>query len=294
MNNQSLILLAIGLFMSLIVAVAAVDQYLFDEHPPGEADGLIWRVENAFSRIKDLDALVEVSEGTSGSTSVRMVVRMLNRLPVALSVRYLGPTDLEGQIFTVENDQLSHYIPDAGMIIVKRWVGVPLAAVGLASLDLSQLRAERDAGNLELRVLQNVPTFTPDLFATTVTLTGTLTHPVSEDPLSLCSSACPDDVDPSFCSGTCADDVIPVTFAGASATGSAIRSEYILEVRDAETGELTRMVWIDRESYFVQKVVFFSDGQRTKTVQLKRITVDKGLTPEEVLTLPRGVEIVRG
>jgi len=54
------------------------------------------------------------------------------------------------------------------------------------------------------------------------------------------------------------------------------------------------MVWIDRESYFVQKVVFFSDGQRTKTVQLKRITVDKGLTPEEVLTLPRGVEIVRG
>ena len=46
MNNQSLILLAIGVFVALIVTVAAVDQYLLDEHPPTEVDGLISRIKS--------------------------------------------------------------------------------------------------------------------------------------------------------------------------------------------------------------------------------------------------------
>lgn len=283
MNNQSIILLAIGVFVSLIVAVAAIDHYLFEEHPPAEVDGLIWRVENAFSRIEDLEAVVEVTENSPSRPSVRMVVRLLNRPLAALSVRYLDPAGLEGQVFTVENDLLTHYTPSEGLAVVKRWVGVPLAAVGLASLDLAQLREDWTAGRLTLQVLQSVPAFTADAFSTAVTLRGTLT---ADD----CS------VLPSFSRGVCDDSEpeLDASFIGDATVESSIRGEYILEARDAKSGKLARMIWIDRESYLVQKVVFFSDGQREKTVQIQRISVDQGLTEEDVLTLPRGVEILRG
>jgi len=282
MNNQSIVLLAIGVFVSLIVAVAAIDHYLFEEHPPAEVDGLIWRVENAFSRIKDLEAVVEVSENSSSHAPVRMLVRLLNRPLAALSVRYLDPADLEGQVFTVENDLLSHYTPSEAVIVVKRWVGVPLAAVGLASLDLAQLREDWLSGQLTLQVLQSVPAFTSDVFSNAITLTGTLT----EETVSALGS---------FASGVYEDEPkINVSFVGDANVESSIRGEYILEARDAGSGELVRMTWIDRESYLVQKVVFFVDGQREKTVRIQRIAIDEGLTEEDVLTLPRDVEIIRG
>ena len=282
MNNQSIVLLAIGVFVSLIVAVAAIDHYLFEEHPPAEVDGLIWRVENAFSRIKDLEAVVEVSENSSSHAPVRMLVRLLNRPLAALSVRYLDPADLEGQVFTVENDLLSHYTPSEAVIVVKRWVGVPLAAVGLASLDLAQLREDWLSGQLTLQVLQSVPAFTSDVFSNAITLTGTLT----EETVSALGS---------FASGVYEDEPkINVSFVGDANVESSIRGEYILEARDAGSGELVRMTWIDRESYLVQNVVFFVDGQREKTVRIQRIAIDEGLTEEDVLTLPRDVEIIRG
>jgi len=283
MSSQSFALLAIGLFVSLLVTVAAVDQYLFDEHPPSEVDGLLWRVENAFSRITDLEAVVEVTESEESATVVRMLVRMLNRPLPALSVRYLDPASLEGQVFTVENDLLSHYVPAEDLIVVKRWVGLPLAAVGLASLDLSQVKADWNAGKLRLQILQNIPGFSADAVPSAITLAGTLTD--LSTPLAM-----------SFCPGLVEAERAEsnLTFASRSTVESVLQSEYILEVRNAGTGELTRMVWINRETYYVQKVVFFSEGRRDKTIELRRITVDQGLTEDDVLTLPRGMETLRG
>jgi len=71
-----------------------------------------------------------------------MLVRLVNTPPRALSVRYLDPPSLRDELFTVDNDLLTHYLPKEDLVVVKRWVGVPLAAIGLASLDLTQL--ERD------------------------------------------------------------------------------------------------------------------------------------------------------
>ena len=186
-------------------------------------------------------------------------------------------------MFTVENDLLSHVLPGENLIVVKRWVGLPLAAVGLAGLDLSQLKNEWNAGQLELQVLQNVPAFSSDAFSTSLTLAGTLTDSSPEILSSFCPSLCEPEA-----------SRLSFTSTAGSAIENAIRGEYILEARDAWTGELTRMIWIDRETYFVQKVVFFSDGQRDKTIQLQQIKTDQGLTAEDILTLPRDLELLRG
>jgi outer membrane lipoprotein-sorting protein len=74
---------------------------------------------------------------------------------------------------------------------------------------------------------------------------------------------------------------------------SVIQGNYVLEVRDSETDELLRMVWVDRENFMVRKVVFFSDEQRARSIRVERITLNQGLTAEEILALPRGAETVR-
>jgi hypothetical protein len=282
MNSQSLTLVALGVFVSLIVAVAAIDHYLFEEHPPSEVGGLLWRVTNAISRVKDLEAVVEVTEASQ--ITVRMRVRLVNQPLPALSVRYLDPPELEGQIFTVENDLLSHVLPNEGIIVVKRWVGVPLASVGLAALDLSQIETAWKAGKLRLQVLQSVPAFSANAFPTPVDLSGTLTESFSALPLSFCPEISQSE-----------ESYLSLSKpAEGSATGT-LRGEYLLEVRDAPSGKLTRMVWIDQETYFVHKVVFYSqDGQREKTIELQQLTIDQGLTADEILLLPRGLETLRG
>jgi len=290
MNSQSLTLLALGIFVSLIVAVAAVDHYLFEEHPPSEVGGLLWRVQNAYTRIRDLEAIVEVTEASQ--LPVRMRVRLLNQPLPALRVWYLEPDEMKGQIFTVENDLLSHALPAEGIIIVKRWVGLPLAAVGLAALDLSQIESEWQAGRLQIQVLQGVPAFLSESFTTSVTLGGTLTEAFCPQPFD--EPICPLPI--SFCSSNEEEETPDLSLArGANdEVAGTIRGEYVLEVRDAATGELTRMVWIDRETYYVHKVVFFSNGQRDKAIELQQVMVDQGLTTDDVLTLPRGLATLRG
>lgn len=283
MSNESFLLLAIGVFLSLIIAVAAVDQFLLDEHPPSEVAGLIWRVRNAFSRIKDLEAVVEVTLSVEANAPVRMLVRFLNQPLPALSMRYLDPESLQGQVFTVQNDLLSHYIPQDKLIVVKRWVGLPLAAVGLAGLDLTQIERDWQAGLLNVQIVQNLPGFSADGFSSSVSLDVTL----SNDCPSIAESLCPQIPNQDYVTSA-------LSLAGDSNIGNTIRGEYILEARDSSTGQLSRIVWIDRETFFIQKVVYFVDGERDKTIQLQRITIDQGLTPEEVLTLPGGIEIVRG
>jgi hypothetical protein len=299
MNNQNLIILAIGVFVALIVTVVAVDQYLLDEHPPTEVSGLIWRIENAFSRIRDLEAVLEVTKAGAPNEPIRMVVRYLNGPIPALSVRYLRPEGIKDERFVVQNDQLWHYLPQENLVVIKRWVGVPLAAIGLGNLDLSGLKEDWSAGRVKVEVVQDVPGFTRDLFQTSLALATSFSQ--IDDGTSPFSSAfstqdCP--ISFSFCPTLEVDDGPYTTSWGQTTTlgaSGAIGGSYILEVRDARSDELVRMIWVERDTYLIRKIVAFKDGQRSTSLYVERIDLDQGLTEEEVLTLPtRGVETIRG
>jgi hypothetical protein len=283
MNSQNILLIAIGMFMTLIIGVAAVEQYLSEEHPPSEVGGLIWRVENAFSHIEDLEAVLEISESASPGMTMRVLVRLLNGPLPSLSVRYLHPTGVKDELFTVQSDLLSHYLPRQNLIIVKRWIGIPLAAVGLGALDVAQLKQDWAAGRATMQVLQNVVGFSSELFSSRLLLSQTLAGDAGVMSWSFCTvTAGTASVDPGF--GRVDEGII----------GNSIRGGYILEVRDARSGDLTRMMWIDRDTFLIQKVVFYSEGRRSKTIRVERVTVNQGLTEEDVLSLPRGVDTIRG
>jgi len=283
MNSQNLVLLGIGLFLALIIAVTAVEQYLLNEHDPMEPEGLIWRSKIAFSRIKDLEAVLEVAESEAEDRVVRMLVRFLNGQDWAMSVRYLDPAELRDEVFTIERDLLSHYLPQENLIVVKRWIGLPLTVIGLASFDLSQVEKEWRAGKVRLKVKQDIPWFGVDLFSSPILLSETLAG---------CSRSEPSSV---FLNTHVEDPYLPgfSRFEG-MVSGGPIQGGYILEVTDAQSGELVRMIWIDRESFLVKKVVFFTNGMRSTSIRMQWVTLDQGLTTEEILALPRGVEVIRG
>lgn len=311
MNNQSLILLALGVFVAAIVTVAAVDRYLLEEHPTTEVEGLIWRVENAFNRIQDLEATLQVTNESQPAENVRMKVRYVKGPPPALSMRYVPPQDasedlfvasVRDETFIVQNDQLFHYLPSEDIIVSKRWPGVPLVAIGLGVFDMTQLRTDWIAGKAVIKILQNISGFTGFPFAISLSNLESFSHTstVSSDFFSapglrspqshsLCFSFCPE-----FQEG---GRQLSLGLAESldAETGSSIPGSYILEVRDADTLDLVRMVWIDRETYFIQKVVTFKDGQRSATLLVQLIMIDQGLTQAEILTPPQaGVENIRG
>ncbi|MEA3356090.1 MAG: hypothetical protein U9Q23_01935 [Candidatus Bipolaricaulota bacterium] len=282
MNSQNLILIGIGLFVGLFVGVAALEHHLLDEHDPATPSGLIWRAKTAFSRIDDLETVLDITDNDQASEPVRVLVQYLNGPEQALSVKYLQPTQMSGELFTVERDLLSHYLPAENLVIVKRWLGLPMAAVGLASFDLTQLEEEYKAGEVNLRVVQEVAGFNRDLFPSQIDIAETLAGNKAPTPFSI---------------GRIDNEPVGILpgFAdvGEPPTMSVIQGNYVLEVRDSETDELVRMVWVDRENFMVRKVVFFSDGQRARSIRAERITLNQGLTAEEILALPRGAETVR-
>jgi hypothetical protein len=282
MNSQNLILIGIGLFVGLFVGVAALEHHLLDEHDPATPSGLIWRAKTAFSRIDDLETVLDITDNDQASEPVRVLVQYLNGPEQALSVKYLQPTQMSGELFTVERDLLSHYLPAENLVIVKRWLGLPMAAVGLASFDLTQLEEEYKAGEVNLRVVQEVAGFNSDLFPSQIDIAETLAG--NKAPTS-------------FSIGRIDNEPVGILpgFAdvGEPPTMSVIQGNYVLEVRDSETDELLRMVWVDRENFMVRKVVFFSDEQRARSIRVERITLNQGLTAEEILALPRGAETVR-
>ena len=299
MNNQNLIILAIGLFVTMIVTVAAIDEYLMDEHPPTEVSGLIWRIENAFSRIRDLEAVLEITKARHPNEPIRMVVRYLSSPMPALSVRYLRPDSIKDERFVVQNDQLSHYIPRENLVVIKRWVGLPLAAIGLANLDLSSLKEDWAAGRVRIEVVQDLPGFTQDLFETALLLDVSFAQ--VDGGAGLFSSALPSESCPlsfSFCLGTENGSTLHPATGGMTATlgaSGSVGGSYILEVRDARSEELLRMIWVERETFLIRKIVVFEEGQRSTTLHVERIDLDRGLTQEDVITLPsRGVETIRG
>jgi len=322
-------MLAIGAFVALIVTVAAVDQYLLDEHPATEVDGLIWRAKNAFDHIQDLQATLQVTNESLPAEIVRMKMRYVKGPPPVLSMRYVPSTDasedlfalaardetpttdasealfslaVRDETFTVENDQLSHYIPSEDIVVSKRWTGAPLVDIGLGILDPSQLEADLGAGKITIRILQDITGFTGSPFATSLSIVGSFsqitTAPVvafsahitqSPQSYALCFSFCPEISvgEPQLSLGLAAS-------LGAG-TENPIPGSYILEVRDSETNNLLRMVWIDRDTYLVQRVLVFKHGQRTATFLVQSLTINQGLTSADVIAPPQaGVENIRG
>jgi hypothetical protein len=299
MSNQNLIILAIGSFVVLIVTVAAIDQYLQDEHPPTETSGLIWRIENAFSRIDDLEAVIEITRTGAPSEPIRMEVRYLNGPIPALSVRYIRPDAMQGERFVVQNDQLSHYLPQENLVVIKRWVGVPLDAVGLENLKLSGLKEDWAAGKVRIEVAQDVPGFTQGLFQTSLlpevslSQVGTAGSPFSATSL---PQSCPLTFS-LYSANEKPNSSTPLGWSGVATLGTSgsVSGSYVLEVRDARSDELVRMIWVDRNTFLIRKVVLFENGQRSTTLHVERIELNLGLTEEEIITLPtRGVETIRG
>lgn len=279
MSGQGFVLVAVGLFASLVVAVAGVNHYLLEQHPPSEASGLLWRAENALSTAQDLRIDLSTTEYSGSPVTVRMVVRAIVAPVPALSVQYTEPDSLAGQIVTVQNDLLSHYLPQDDLVVVRRWSGVPLAAVGLAGLDVSRLRAEIQQGTVTARVVDDIPSLSSDspraAFAFAQPSIGVALS--DDNPLSSASFSVP-----------------ASTFAASTSSDFETQRSYIVEVTDAKSGQLAESLWIDRGTYFIQKVVYYSDGQRVRAIEVDRLLMNQGMTIDEVLILPRATTTIRG
>jgi hypothetical protein len=284
MSGQSLVLLAVGLFASLVVTVAAVDRYLLDEYPPSEIAGLLWRVENALGRAQDMEISLASTEYGDNAETVRMVVRVLVSPIPALSIHYTEPESMRDQVVTIENDLLSHYLPEADLLVVKRWTGVPLAAVGLAGLDVSRLRTQWRQGTVTVQILDNMVNLASGALATSFAFAGTLTSTSLDQDTTLSATPSPA-FDPDL-SGFAS--VPSVSFS------DPLYGSYIMEVRDAVSGRLTQTLWFDRTTFLVQKVVFFEDDRRVRTLEVERLLLNQGLTADEILVLPRAASTIRG
>jgi len=282
MGGQSVVLLAVGIFTSLVVAVAGVHQYLLQQHPPSEASGLLWRVENALSTAQDLEIDVSSTDRGAADVTARMTVRVLvSPIPI-LSVEYAEPAELAGQIVLVQNDLLSHYLPSDNLVIVKRWTGIPLAAVGLAGLDVSRLRDALAQSTVTARVLEDGTSLSTLARGADISFTPDATA-LGASPLGGDASTAPEP--PSL------------AFAPTLAPDSAAleqRGTYTIEVRDAATGNLTEVVWVDRGTYFIRKILYYTDDQVERTIEVERLVINQGLGPEDLLTLPRTASTVRG
>lgn len=311
MNNQTLLLLAIGGFVALIVTVVAVDQWLLDEHPPTEVEGLLWRVENAFNHIQDLEATLQLTNERWPTEIVRMKIRYVKGPPAALSARYVLPQEADGNMFvsmvrdetfTIQSDQLSHYIPSEDIVVSKRWPGLPLAAVGLGVFDVNELREDWAAGRTEIRILQDISGFTGLSIASSVSLLESFsetplvrsdTFSLQADPLSTVHdfSFCPTVDEDLYASNLGLGQILDAQ----GASSGPIAGSYILEIRDATSQDLLRMIWVDRETFLIQKVVTFTDGQRSATLLVQLMTIDQGLTEADIIAPPQsGVVNIRG
>ncbi len=278
MGGQSVVLLAIGVFTSLVVAVAGVHQYLLEQNPPSEAGGLLWRAENALAAAQDLQIEVSSIDHQASDAAVRMIVRVLVRPIPALSIVYTEPEALAGQIVVVQNDLLSHYLPAADMLVVKRWSGIPLAAVGLAGLDVSRLRTAVTQGTMTARVIEDIAD-------------------ISSIGSGASFSLGPADATTS--GGVPGDSVFAPSLLGfapslAADAATPTRRSHVIEVRDAATGNLVQVLWIDRGTYFVRKVTYYHGDRLARTIEVERLLINQGLTSEDVLAVPRAGVTVRG
>ncbi len=283
MNSQNLILLGIGIFVSLIVTAVALDQAFLAKNDPMEPGGLLARTEAAFDRIQDMEIVLNVVSTGEESHPLQMRVWYINGPDPAARILYLAPRELKGEVYTVDRDLLSHYIPHENMTVIKRWAGFPLSDLGLASFDLRTVEEEWKQGKVNLRVSQNVPRFDMTLFPTDLLVTNTLAGCTQWDPFSISRGYQPTPSLSMSISGVTSDTGL-----------NPIPGGFVLQVYDKETGQITKMFSIDRETFLVRQIVLFADEERTTTIYASQMIINQDLNRDEILVLPRGTTIIRG
>ena len=283
MNSQNLILLGIGIFVSLIVTAVALDQAFLAKNDPMEPGGLLARTEAAFDRIQDMEIVLNVVSTGEESHPLQMRVWYINGPDPAARILYLAPRELKGEVYTVDRDLLSHYIPHENMTVIKRWAGFPLSDLGLASFDLHTVEEEWKQGKVDLRVSQNVPRFDMTLFPTDLLVTNTLAGCTQWDPFSISRGYQPTPSLSMSISGVTNDTGL-----------NPIPGGFVLQVYDKETGQITKMFSIDRETFLVRQIVLFADEERTTTIYASQMIINQDLNRDEILVLPRGTTIIRG
>ncbi len=283
MNNQNLILLGIGVFVGLIVTAVALDQAFLAQNDPMDPAGLLARVETAFERVKDLEIVLNVVSTGKEGNPMRMRVWYISGPDPAIRVLYLAPTELKGEIYTADRDLLSHYIPNEDLTVIKRWAGFPLSHLGLARFDLQNIKQEWKQGKLTLRVSQNIPSFDMQLFPCNLVVTESLAGLTQWTSYSLAR-------------GDQYSQQLSISAAEAidNSDLSPIPGGFVLRVYDKNSGQLTKMVSIDRDTFLVEQIVLFVDNKRTTTIYTSQLILNQELNRDQILVLPRGTEIIRG
>ncbi|UCF10490.1 MAG: hypothetical protein JSW65_02105 [Candidatus Bipolaricaulota bacterium] len=313
MNSQNLILLGIGLFVSVIVATLAYNEFQQLEHRPTEPGGLIWQVNSAFDRIRDLEAVLEIEvqpemyDPLVGADSAfldvaaflptpsagtihapfQILLQYVNDEQPALLLRYPVGDDnnTNDELIVIDNGRLSHYLPFENAMVTRLWPArLPLITLGLMGFHLKTVEDEWDAGRVSLRVLQDVSGLPPGLFQAAMDLGFTLSGDrTGAGAICFRASHCPPLHDWSFVS---IQDPM---------SQSSIQGGYILEVRDAGSDMLEAMIWVDRGDYTILKTVRFVDGMRAYSIRAQRIEINPGLLRDNLVVLPRvSLEIEAG
>ena len=279
MNSQNVILIALGIFVSVLVGLTTYTDYIEREHDPMDPGGLVWRTTAALAGIQDFDTRFEISDNTSDAAPIQLIVRYVAGLNPALYVQYVAPEAFSGEVFTVDGELLSHYIPREDTLVVQRWSDLPLAEVALVSQDLRGLIALQEQGQVDLRVLRDTTSGIDETFDLDIPVCTTISGTATVPALTMF--------------GLPATPACGIALMNDALSEIAVPGGYILEVTDRETGELSQMVWIDEQTFLITKILQFKQGVLTTTIRLQRPTVNSGLTREEILIMPRAGTTLR-
>ncbi len=279
MNSQNVILIALGIFVSVLVGLTAYTDYIEQEHDPMDPGGLVWRTTAALAGIQDFDTRFEITDNTSDTAPIQLIVRYVAGLNPALYVQYAAPAPFSGEIFTVDGELLSHYIPREDTLVVQRWSDLPIAEAALIALDLRGLITLQEQGDVDLRVLRDTSSGINETFDLDIPVCATISGTSALPPLTMF--------------GLPAAPACGIALMNDALSEIAIPGGYILEVTDGETGELSQMVWIDEQTFLITKILQFDQGMLTTTVRLQRPVVNSGLTREEILIIPRAGTTLR-
>lgn len=293
MQGQNWILIGVALFLSLMVTITTVEHFLQETHDPGTPDGLIWHIQRGLLPTEDVTAVLSIStagrEGAS-RTHLRLHVQAIITPQFALRIQYLDPPELRGQIFILHDNVLSHYLPLINFVVTRELPEIATTAIEQVGLDLIRLQQKWQAGEIDLRVVRTEVMFTDFLVKTPMDLPISLAGFSSSAHQGNLSVSCVLTVDK-----RCFQHSLGITFtATALSEKKAIRKAYILEVKKAGTSELVNMIWVDHETFLIDRIAFFFAGQRTRTIVVEQITFNQNLTLDDILSLPHGIEIVHG
>jgi outer membrane lipoprotein-sorting protein len=233
------------------------------------------RIDKAYAKIDDLQAVVTITQvGTDEVTKV--VIKALVRKNV-VRIEYLKPPKMKGQIFTLEGNLLSQYIPVSNIIIKKELTvtGIPF---DIFNLDLSSAIRKLATEEFALKVTKEPLLITP---LTTQTIEDILGGEIL--PLTISLS-------------------LPLNLKGhrlLTIEDIALQN-YIVEVVPLEIKAFIRqLIWVDGISYLPFKTKIYRSVMIDEEIQevvivtiIESLIINQGFTQEELLSLPEEARII--